>query len=658
MPKTPHDLQLQFNQNIILKMEDDIRSEVKLNAAPTWTAENDDLDYRLKLTKFNINKLRVRTQACINTCRLLNLYNMLGEFQMSASFSQDMEYQSQDSQGNSSSQEESLQGGKGNWKCPKCPKGYQSQKTLKNHLEKKHGVKGEELGYEENSQAMAVDEPVDEATGGARKRKDRDDDSGDEGAKPRARLETISEEVENLNLNLLDDTFSSPMKEQSTQGLVSEAARLYEEAERIEVNIEEAASANDSIEADKDKALDDYEKKLKLRDSILHSRNALIAQREAELAEARELIEIRERTIKKNKKEIEDKTKEVEAMAARLNEVEERMVVLERKKENSPEKEVLKESIQKSNEAIRHLKNRVVNLSTDLQNANKSVRRSENDIKCQEKLKENFEHTLRKLSEVESELDEFKKEKAILQKRIPCTLKDCQKGRNCVYSHQLAYEEKTEPKEKNWRKRVACRFFMSPEGCFKTDEECNFIHPRGEPAAKLRNEERRSYERDEARRSREIEVTFDNNARGDEERRDRRDVKMDNSKRRRLNAKEGWEQDDLSGNGRGVSGASRQETPDYHSRQRSESRETSMTSSRGRSPKGEKEKGSGSNSRRKWSPIKSPEEDRVRPRTREDQNGGYQGGARRGRDRSAQGRRGDRYQRGGRQSFKGRDPWI
>ena len=635
------------------------------DVADSLSADDDSLEYGIRMTNMKINILKIVVNQSIRMCRIQDIYNLAGKFQMASS--QDMEL-SQDSQGYSQ-EEGASQGAKGGWKCPKCPKSYQSQKTLRNHLEKKHGEAGGSgeagMADDDNSQPMALEEVVEPAT---RKRKEREDDSGDE--RPRARMSTISEEVENLDLNLLDDTFSSPSKTQSTQGLVSEAARLYEAAERVEVDVED--KGDDSMEEDREKALEEMGKKLDVRDALLHSRNALLAQKDADLAEAGEMIEQRNRALEKSKKDLEEKSKEVEALIKRLEEVERKTEEYERRRESSPEKEVIKGSLAKANEAVAHLTGRVKNLSQELNQAKKNLKRSENDVKVQEKLEENFEHTLRKLQELETELAELKNEKARLQKRIPCTIKDCQNGRTCVYSHQLMYEDKSEPRDRDWRKKVPCRFFLSAEGCFKSEGECLFSHQRA--GNREREETGRRPSVDEGRRSREIEITVQRTGEGasgygrdirttDEARRydERRGGREAGFKRRRLDSEResGSNKEEWSGNGNGASRKSRLGAPGDRLRHKSISRESSNVSSKSSPNRGEKSKNSTAGGARAWSPIRSPEDTRDEWKNAR---GNYQRRERRGRDQSRQGRQERGGQRGRRgansQGFKGVDPWL
>ena len=88
-----------------------------------------------------------------------------------------------------------------------------------------------------------------------------------------------------------------------------------------------------------------------------------------------------------------------------------------------------------------------------------------------------MEQLLNKLREVEQELEKIKKERALLLKRIPCTLEGCNRGKECENSHRLRYEDRSEPKSNKWRKTIPCRYYLQGR-CDKEDDKCDWRHER------------------------------------------------------------------------------------------------------------------------------------------------------------------------------------
>ena len=93
-----------------------------------------------------------------------------------------------------------------------------------------------------------------------------------------------------------------------------------------------------------------------------------------------------------------------------------------------------------------------------------------------EKVRTSLESTLLKVEEVEKRCTDYELENAKLKKKIPCKDETCDRDRRCENSHQLHYEDRREPRESRWRKTLPCKFFNTPAGCKNTDEKCSFIH--------------------------------------------------------------------------------------------------------------------------------------------------------------------------------------
>ena len=426
--------------------------------------------------------------------------------------SQQVEEQSQDqgpsqlqpeqgtSQGSAASQQDGL------WSCPKCPKRFKTEKPLKNHIEKKHGGMDESLD-ESNfapSRSSTHESAVELGEERDRKRKRGEDyedieDSDEEmGEKSKPRLKSIAEE-EDVDLALLDDTMEGRSLRHSTQGILSEAAELRRQAENRVINMsgdeDNLDNLDDSIERDKDKALEVLQEKLRLREDLCNNKDAKIAEKDADLAEAQELNDQKDRIIRKAmaaNKEFEEKIKKLEkrvaeAERAREKERREKEEQARKKASTSPSKEKLKEEIEKSANTIKCLTGRMENLKKDLEISKRNQRKHESDLVTFQKLQLSLEQTAKKLAEVDQELQKAKKEKAGLLKRIPCTLEGCNRGRFCENSHLLKYDDRSEPKSKSWRKKVPCKFFLNG-GC-RDAEKCEFAHERPEVEERYVDEE-------------------------------------------------------------------------------------------------------------------------------------------------------------------------
>ena len=373
------------------------------------------------------------------------------------------------------SQEDSQQQGNGDWKCPKCPKTFKFEKTMKNHIRAKHAM-DESLNESSfaPSRSSTHESAVDLEEDGSRKRKrdDEEEESDEESVRNRGRMATIEEEE--INFDLLDDTFSQGGARSSTQGVFNEAAEVFRNAERVLVDLDEEEEENpdESMERDKDKALTELENKLKIKDDLLHARNSKLAEKEADLAEAKELNDQKDRILRKAHQEIKKKEEEIEKMKKKLEEK------AKEQKEDSPNKKKLKEALEKSAATIKCLTGRAENIKKDLDVAKRTLRQQENETATFKKIEASLESTLAKLAEVEKELDGYKRERAALMKRIPCTKKDCQWGGDCDYSHHLRYDDRSEPRSSTWRRTVPCRFFTN--GNCRDGDNCNYLHVRRE----------------------------------------------------------------------------------------------------------------------------------------------------------------------------------
>ena len=438
----------------------------------------------------DLSILKINVLYCMTKSQILLLEWMMGknvDFQMANKMPEIdsmslMEEASQEEGTPSSSQEKS-------WECPviTCTKSYRFEKHLRNHTKKVHDLELDESFNPQEASTYDEDFSTQLPVSG-RKRKVRDEDSDDEerGEKPKreGRLDSIKEEDnEALDYKLLDD--SVDMNTQEVREAARDAIRKAEEAD-VSVN-----GLDDSLEKEEAQNLEEARQKLKTKDDLLHIRNAKIAELEAEIEENREVNDQMTRALKKvkvereelkrkAKKDIEEKERLIKGMMSKLVKLEKRSV--------SPGKDQLKDDLEKATVKINNLTNRVTNLSKDLKNATKDRRKAEMDTNNYEKMRASLERTVLEMEGIKRDLDEHKREKAKIMKRIPCTIRDCNNPRECGYSHHLRYEDRSVSKEAKWEKRVPCRFMSLPGGCNKSAEECKFLH---EGVTQMRRDARR-----------------------------------------------------------------------------------------------------------------------------------------------------------------------
>ena len=617
---------------------------------------NDSHFMGLQLTKAKLETMTERLR--INLNMLKTCYNHI-DFQMASndpnqdkdSLSLLAEQDDAPSQGTSQSQEEGSSQSNQGWKCPKCPRSFKHEKSLKNHVEKKHGI-DESLNEDSfapsrsstHESAVGLDEDKGEKEK-ERKRKREDEDESEEDERPRQRMGTIEEEEEMIDDRILDDTFDRDGARSSTQGVIHEVAEVFRDAERVLVDTEGGDGLDDSMDRANDKALDDLERKLKLKDDLLHIKDAKLAQREAELAESRELEEQKERILRKAHQELKEKQKEIEQMRKRLAEKNKADFA---KRSESPTKAKLKADLEKAAATIKCLTGKAENLKKDMEIAKRAMRKQEYDADTYKKVEASLERTLIKLADVEKELELHVKERAILMKKIPCTRDGCEWGKDCSNSHLLKYDDRSEPKNPNWKKKVPCRFYLTG-GCRESAENCRFLHQR--PNEDRGREEEvftdneasfssfSSFMNQRHRRFRES-GSLDSSVEVVEERRgsaqrDAPKVPMPNGrgfqenrtkygqpqqKRSRMEERGSDSLGDVrSGNGMGAEARSRYSVPVNY--QRPDHREPTLTM-RMEAGRRSVENGmagrAGPSRERNWSPIRSPEDlDRSRPRDRD-----------------------------------------
>ena len=373
------------------------------------------------------------------------------------------------------------------WKCPKCPKVFTYEKNLTNHLEKKHQNLEDTL--DESSFAPGAASSQDESL---KRKRDSHEDKMDEGlGAPRIKLDTIGEEVDE---KILDDTFGEDVFETpsgsqvSTQQIRNSVAENIRQAEQEMVNLDMNDEDPDaSLRRDEEKRMVTLEEKLRLKDDLLHIKTSDLMEREGEISELKELLDQKTRQLKEMEQKMDEKEKEAEDLRQRI-------AVAERQ---SPAKEALKADLERADATIANLNGRMANLSKELKVAKANLRKHEVDFESFEKVRTSMQATLLKVEKVEKKCEEVEMENAKLKKKIPCRQEDCDRGNRCENSHQLRYEDRREPKDPQWRKRLPCKFYNTPNGCRNSDEKCGFIHEAsGNQRARRNSEQSRSSDDD------------------------------------------------------------------------------------------------------------------------------------------------------------------
>ena len=586
------------------------------------------------------------------------------------------------------------------WECPvlTCNKSYVYEKLLKNHIKKIHdsddSMDDTFTPRESSTQENAVDMVDDEEANISRKRKkpddpDYEDDEGElEREMGRARLSSIREEsVLELGAESMDRMLDEPSQvEKSTQDLRSEAARAYDMAEAANVDVNMGANDNldESLERDSDNKIVSLENQLKTKSDLANILNSKVAELEADMGEQKEVNEQLERALKKLAGEKESLAKRVgevagEKEALRLaakKEIDEKEKII---RKETAEKEVLKSDVAKMTAQATQLTNTINNVKKDLNIAKKSSRKAVVDQETYDKVKTSLEATLVEMEEVKREMERYKREMAKAYKRIPCTIPDCDRPRDCEYSHKLKYEDKSAPREGNWKKSIPCRFENYPDGCFKKADECSFLHVgevrRDDLRDNIRPRGRRDSYQEGEEEGRNLNVSIEVVGQNFGERRvERTDNRGEPSKprqpykRMRMGNNNGEElKDQQPGNGRGATGPPPTVAPVRTSR-RSSTPSSANTGARARSRSLMRQR---EERPRNWSPAASPGmERRERERGRSDrqqrwgQGRGRQGQEHRRGGQSVDSRRRDWNQgrsdsRAGRyQDRRGMDPWI
>lgn len=560
------------------------------------------------------------------------------------------EQQSQGSQDEGGSQPSQVK-----WECPvlTCGKTYAYEKHLKNHLKKIHEsddmLDDTFTPRESSTYENAVDLVDNEEGEVSRKRKKPEDEDDDlEEVMGRARLSSIKEEDEDLVIGvesmdrMLEDSVPLSQAEKSTQEVRSAVAEAFRKAESVAVDVgsehdEDEDGMDDSLNREEEKKIGSLEVKLKTKSDLVNIMNAKLAENEAELGELKEVRDQLDKAVAKLTKDKEsltirlgDLAKEKEALrVAAKKEIEEKeRSIKELKKKvgemrprgESPDKAALKADVEKLTAKMIQQTNRIANLQKDLKLAQKGGRKAVVEQETHDKVKTALDAALIEMEEVKRELDRYKREMAKAYRRIPCGKDNCNSPKDCEYSHQLRYEDRSAPKAEDWRKKVPCRFENFPNGCRKSAEDCVFLHVGGARRDDLRENitgrGRRESEGQNEDQGLNVSVEVIGQRAG--ERRVERTGRGEPAKNRYQPAKrmrfgnnnEEVEKDnEMSGNARGAAGPPPTSAPSRNLRRsltplsgNSGRRARSRSSARSSNPPTQREERS-----RRWSPVTSPE---------------------------------------------------
>ena len=627
------------------KSEQDTRLKVSLTMTKLMSVISKLNIMQIDIMMYNVNKKEFQKMA--NKIPDGDSLSMLAE-----QGSPGLEESSQQSQSSQASQEL-------NWGCPipNCSKSYKFENGLKNHIQKVHkGRDYEELpvSQEDNVFYDGEDDPVSKK----RKQREFDDDSDGPGEKnkPRTHLSTILEEedgvnirADSLDMGLLDDSLTK-----STQEVYDAAKEAYAKAEKVDVNIGEL---EDSLEEEEKADLDELRRSLKTKADLLHIRNAEIAELEASLDEMKESHDQNEAYLKKVKasraEEMKKAKVEMEAKDKIIKDLKARNIA-KAGRSKSPSKEKLKVDLDKNSTKMSQLADMVTKLQGELKEAMAKKKEAEVVTKKFDRMKVSLDKTTREAETIRRELEEYKRDMAKTKKRIPCSKPGCNTPRECEYSHLLKYEDRSEPREENWRKRIPCRYMSHPDGCKYSAEECQYSH---DPEV-LRRQNREA--------SIEVLGSFEAGPptrRGNWERGSR----VPPPKRRRYgNNNDEKDDHEMTGNANGAEVRPRNSAP---SQRLSRGSSTTSSGSAGGQRLGQRTYQNHQGQARKFSPIRSPEERPVRQsrRPREDmrsrleemqerrQRNRSMSRGPRGRSLVSQEKRFERYQRERRTESE--DPW-
>ena len=357
----------------------------------------------------------------------------------------------------------------GPWKCPKCKLSYKHEKSLINHLEKKHSL-NETLDESGFNPSCASSQDGSRAA----KRRREGEEGGSSSDAGRDRMSTISEGSVDLNVDegLLDhtleedrDTFGQPTPK-ATQEIASSIAQTMAKAEKDLVNLDMNASGSDpdeSIRRDEEKEKKNLENNLQIKDNLLHIRQAEIHEKEGKISELEEIVDLKERRIQAAQKKLKEKDEEVKKLKEAIRKMDDPD---EPSKEDLLiEKEGLKKDLIRAEENIKNINGKMINQAKELKTAKANLRKHEVDHVSFEKVKTSLDVTLLQIQEIERKCDELESENAKLRKKIPCQKEKCDLDKRCPNSHSLRYEDRSAPRNNQWRKTLLCRFFNQPQGC-------------------------------------------------------------------------------------------------------------------------------------------------------------------------------------------------
>ena len=477
----------------VLKDENEEEDEAHLcaEAAADWSAKVDDqldrIQWSIYTTKFKLIHI-VGLMEVITWGNFLLDDDLLTKFQKMSRFNDPNEDKDslsllceQETPGMSQDDDSTMDEGRGEkdkiWKCPICPnKPFKYEKSMLNHVNRCH-QKGEKMNetLDEASFNPGETSSQDGSKRVAKRKKSTDGHDDDYRDTARARLDTVDEgndtEVDDALLDMsVNSAGVMEAKPNATQDVVEGVAANMIKAERDMYNLDmnNSGGLDDSLRRDEEKSMKKMEDALKVKDNLLHIRNGKLMEAEGELSELKEVLDQKIGALKVAEKKLGEKREIIGKLRERLGDDED--------DEDGPSRAELKKLLAKADATIANLNGRQNNLAKELKTAKANLRKAEVDHRAFEKVQTAMESTLMKIEKLEQKCDELEHENAKLKKKIPCKVEDCDRDRKCQNSHLLKYEDRREPKEKNYRKTLPCKFHDMPGGCKKTDEACDFRH--------------------------------------------------------------------------------------------------------------------------------------------------------------------------------------
>ena len=381
------------------------------------------------------------------------------------------------------------------WPCPVdgCKnKPFKSERTMRNHVEKKHsGVTLEEgvvFGPKVTSTRIEV-------RGEKSKRKHSEMD-----ANMMDHILDRDEEMEEASQEM------GPATQASENVMERALSRAEDNLVPVipEDDEDEFGDPNESIDRDRDmqiKSLDDELKKYK---QMCYIKDGSIAELRAELVQERQICSDKEAMRQKAVMEIDELVRKIAIMEQELEELKNNRGG-RRNSISAPSREKYDEAarmVENLNQVVENQRKEVKRLQDAIKKDMAIVNKAKSNTATYEKAMISLEHNGKVLEEAQAENVELRSRIKSLKIQIPCSIQGCDvNSSKCSagYSHYHKYEDRSNPNQIDRRRMTACRDHFSQRGC-RRGGRCNFSHNRElwESAQRRRNEiNAADYSRDE-----------------------------------------------------------------------------------------------------------------------------------------------------------------